>query len=76
MKFVATTTAALLLAGTAFAGNLVFEAPVEEEVVVQEEPMGGSNAAWLVPLLAIGLIALAVSGGDDDDDDGDDEEDS
>ena len=42
MKFIVTTAAALLLAGHAFAGNLVFEAP-EEPVVVASR--------WAVPTL-------------------------
>ena len=34
---------------------------------VEEEPAGsmGGSGAWLIPLLAIGLIALAVSQNDD-----------
>ncbi len=61
--------AALALSGTiAYSGNLVFEAPVEQEVI-EEEPIGGSRAGWLVPVLAIALIAAAVVLSDDDDDD-------
>ncbi len=69
MKFVvaAASIAALYVASAASAGNLVFEAPVEQEVI-EEEPIGGSRAGWLVPVLAIALIAAAVVLSDDDDD--------
>lgn len=63
------------MAAPAIAGTLVFEAEEEQEIIIAEdEPMGSSNAAWIVPLLAIGVIGLAIaSGGDDDDDDGGDD---
>ena len=66
MKLIKLTIAGLIFAGTAYAGNLVFEAPVEAEVMA-EEPAGsmGGSGAWLIPLLAIGLIALAVSSSDE-----------
>ncbi len=65
MKLIALSVAAMLAANTAFAGSVVMEAPVEPEVMV-EEPAGsmGGSGAWLIPLLAIGLIALAVSQND------------
>ncbi len=64
MKLIKLTIAGLIFAGTAYAGALVFEAPVD--AVVVEEPAGsmGGSGAWLIPLLAIGLIALAVSSSD------------
>jgi hypothetical protein len=67
MKIVALTAAAALAANAAFAGNLIMEAP-EEPVVVEEKPAGsmGGSGAWLIPLLAIGLIALAVSQDDEE----------
>lgn len=71
MKLIVSTAAALLLAGQAFAGNLVFEAPAEQEIIVAEPapaPMGGSNAAWLIPVIGLAAIAYAVSNDDDDDD--------
>jgi hypothetical protein len=64
MKFIVTTAAALLLAGQAFAGNLVFEAPAEPVVVAEPEPMGGSNAAWIIPVIGLAAIAYAIA--DDD----------
>jgi hypothetical protein len=65
-----------LLAGSAMAGNLIMEAPAEPEVIVAEPAgsMSGSGA-WLIPLLAIGLVALAVSQSDDDSEDDDDDDD-
>ena len=70
MRIVAYTAAAVIAAGTAFAGTLVFEAEEEEEIViVEDEPMGSSNASWIIPLLAIGVIGLAIASSSDDDDD-------
>jgi hypothetical protein len=64
MKLIISTAAALLLAGQAFAGALVFEAPVEEEIIVAEpEPMG-FNAAWLIPVIGLAAIAYAISNDD------------
>lgn len=71
MKLIVSTAAAMaLLAGQAFAGNLVFEAPAEQEIIVAEPaaPMGGSNAAWLIPVIGLAAIAYAISNDDDDDD--------
>ena len=66
MKQLIAAVSALLIATPAVAGNLdTFVAP--EEPMVEEAPMGGSNAAWIVPLLAIALIAVAASSDDDDD---------
>jgi hypothetical protein len=64
MKFIVTTAAALLLANSAFAGNLVFEAPEEPIVVAEPEPMGGSNAAWLIPVIGLAAIAYAITNDD------------
>jgi len=64
MKFIISTASALLLAGQAFAGALVFEAPEEPVVVAEPAPQGGSNAAWLIPV--IGLVAIAAAIANDD----------
>ncbi len=64
MKLIVTTAAALLLAGQAFAGNLVFEAPAEPVIIAEPEPMGGSNAAWLIPVIGLAAIAYAVANDD------------
>ncbi|TPE52626.1 hypothetical protein [Amaricoccus solimangrovi] len=62
---VSTAAAALLLAGqAAFAGNLVYEAPAEPVVVAEPAPMGGSNAAWLIPVIGLAAIAYAISNDD------------
>ncbi len=66
MKYIAPAAALALAATSATAGNLVFEAPVEEEVMEEEmAPMGSSAAGWIVPLLAI--IAIGIAASDDDD---------
>ena len=65
MKIIVTTAAAaLLLAGQAFAGNLVYEAPAEPVVVAEPAPLGGSNAAWLIPVIGLAAIAYAISNDD------------
>ncbi len=69
MKLIVSTAVALLLAGQAFAGALVFEAPEEPVVVAEPAPMGGSNAAWIIPVIGLAAIAYAISNDDDDDDD-------
>ena len=67
MKKVALIAASLLLAAPAFAGNVeVFVAP--EEPVVVEEPMGGSRAGWIVPLVALVIVGAAIAATSDDDD--------
>ncbi len=68
MKLIVSTAVALLLAGQAFAGNLVFEAPEEPVVVAAPAPMGGSNAAWLIPVIGLAAIAYAISNDNSDDD--------
>ncbi len=64
MKLIVTTAAALLLAGQAFAGTLVSEAPAEPVIIAEPEPMGGSNAAWLIPVIGLAAIAYAVANDD------------
>ncbi len=65
-KILKLTAAAMVFAGAAYAGNVVFEAPVESDVqVAPAEPMGSSNAAWIVPLIALAAIALVVSNNND-----------
>ncbi|MEO0344045.1 MAG: hypothetical protein AAF198_11475 [Pseudomonadota bacterium] len=66
MKYIAPIAAAALAAAPLNAGSL--DEPVVESVQVAET--GATNsAAWIIPLVAVGLVALAVSGSDDDDDD-------
>ncbi|MEO0344433.1 MAG: tail fiber domain-containing protein [Pseudomonadota bacterium] len=49
------------------AGNL--DEPVVEDVAVADP--APSSAQWIIPLVAIGLVVLAVSGSDDDDEEDD-----
>ena len=69
MKLIVSTAVALVLASQAFAGALIFEAPEEPVIVAEPAPMGGSNAAWLIPVIGLAAIAYAISNDDDDDDD-------
>ncbi len=64
MKYLVTTAAALMLAGQAFAGALVFEAPEEPIVIAEPAPVGGSNAAWLIPVIGLAAIAYAIANDD------------
>ncbi len=59
-------SAGLALAPMAQAGNLIFEAPVEQQVD-EAEPIGGSGRGWIVPVLAIAIVAAAIIANDDDD---------
>ncbi len=64
MKKALLTAAALSFAAPAFAGNVeVFEAPADP-VVVEEAPAGGSNAAIIVPIIAIIAIAAGIAASD------------
>ena len=64
MKKLVATAAIVAMGTAAIAGNLdSFEAPAEEPMV-EEAPMGGSNAAWIVPLIAI-IAIVAASSSDD-----------
>lgn len=70
MKLVALTSAALLAATAAFAGNVTYTPDTTVPVVVEETGgntgSSGGSAGWIVPLVAIGLIALAVSQSSDE----------
>jgi len=67
MKKLLAATAVLAFAAPALAGNLdTFEAPAEAPTV-EDAPMGGSNAAWIIPLIAIIAIAAASGGSDSED---------
>ncbi|MHA1128745.1 MAG: hypothetical protein ACTSRN_07330 [Alphaproteobacteria bacterium] len=61
MKLVALTAAITAAASTAIAGTVTYVAPVVPTVMVEETGSMGGSGAWLIPLLAIALIALAVS---------------
>ncbi len=66
MKKLATSLAlaSLIAASTAQAGSLTYVEPAAPMMVEEEAPMG-SSGAWIIPLIAIGLIALAISQDDD-----------
>ena len=59
MKLVTLTSALILTASTAFAGAVAYEAPAAPVMMEEAGSMGGSSA-WIIPLLAIALIALAM----------------
>jgi len=63
-KIIATATAVMATASTAYAGAVTYVAP---EVVAIEEParMGGSGA-WLIPLIIIAVVALTLTNKDDE----------
>lgn len=65
MKLVALTAAASIAASAAFAGEVAYMAPAEPEVVMEQEDTMGGSGSWLIPLLAVALIALAVSNSND-----------
>ena len=74
MKRFATATAILCaLSAPAFAGGFAAEV-VEPVIVAPAEPAPSSSMTIIVPIVALALIALAVTGGDDDDDDDDDDD--
>ncbi len=64
MKYLVTTAAALLLAGQAFAGALIYDAPEEPIIIAEPAPVGGSNAAWLIPVIGLAAIAYAIANDD------------
>lgn len=69
-RFLMAVSVTALMAGQVTAGGL--EEPVVQ--AVEEVEQERTSAGWIIPLVAIALVALAVSSGDDDDDDDDDEE--
>jgi len=63
MKLLRTTAFAVLAATPSFAGGMA--EPVMEPEVIEEETTAGSRAGIIVPILAVVLIAMAMSGGND-----------
>ena len=55
--------AGVLAAGAAAAGTVAYVAPAAPVMVEEPASMGGSGM-WLIPLIAIALIALAMSHND------------
>jgi hypothetical protein len=64
MKLLHATALALLIATPTFAGGLA--EPVMEPTVIAEDTSTSSRAGIIVPILAILLIGLALSGGGND----------
>ncbi len=64
MKLIQATALALLIATPTFAGGLA--EPVMEDTVIAEETTSSSRAGIIVPILAILLVGLALSGGGND----------
>ena len=60
MKIIALTAAAMTAASSAIAGSVAYVAPAAP-VMVEEAPAMGGSGMWLIPLLAIALIALAMN---------------
>lgn len=69
MKYIAPIAAVALAAAPVNAGGL--EEPTVQAVEAVEQET--NSAGWIIPLVAIGLVALAVSGNDDDDDSSEDD---
>lgn len=59
MKLITTTLAAALLATTSFAGEVSMSSAAH--LPAEAAPMGTSPAQWIVPLIAIAIIAIAIS---------------
>lgn len=59
MKFITTTLAAVLLATSSFAGEVSMSSAAH--LPGEEAMMGSGGAQWIIPLIAIALIALIVS---------------
>lgn len=62
-KLIATTAALSLVASGAFAGGL---APIAEPIVIEDEATS-SAADYIVPLIFLGMVAIAMSADSDDD---------
>ena len=55
-------------ANFAAAGAVAYVAPEAPDTMVAETAPMGSSGAWIIPLIAIALIALAISQNDEDED--------
>ena len=62
-KLISASVAALVIAGAAHAGNVVYIPP---EMVAIEEPMRAGIGNWLIPLAIIAIVALALTSSDDE----------
>ena len=62
MKLITTTFAAILIATTSFAGEVSMSSAAH--LPAEAAPMGATSAQWIIPLLALAIIALALSADD------------
>ena len=62
MNLLKASALALLVATPAFAGGMA--EPVMEPEVIEEETTTRSNAGIIVPIMALVLFGIAMSGGD------------
>lgn len=69
LKTIRLALGGVFAAGAAFAGAVAYVAPQAPEMIEESAPMG-SSGAWIIPLIAVGLIALALSAPESDDDGG------
>ncbi len=60
MKKITAILAAVFAATSAAAGSLVYTPPADIAMIEEGAPMGGSGD-WLVPLILLGLLALALT---------------
>ncbi len=58
MKKLALAAALSVAASTGFAGGL--EEPVVEPIIIEEDT-GGTNAAWIIPVVLLALVAVAAA---------------
>lgn len=59
MKLLTTTAAIILIATSSFAGEVSMSSAAH--LPSETAAMGGSSAQWIIPLIAVALIALAAS---------------
>ena len=59
MKTITTALAAALFATTSFAGEVSMSSAAH--LPTEAAPLGGSSTQWIIPLLALAIIALAIS---------------
>lgn len=69
MRIIGAAALAAMLATQAHAGALVFDLPVESEVIVAPAAAATAfNPLWLLPLVALAAVAIAANSGGDDND--------
>lgn len=59
MKLITTTLAAALLATTSFAGEVSMSSAAH--LPAEAAPMGSGAGQWIIPLIAIAIIAIAIA---------------